>query len=228
MVKRHLKRHASPKTWNVDRKGETFIVKPRSGGQTLENSMGISTILKKLGFCDTTREVKTALNSREILVNGRVVLDFKYSVGFMDVLAVPTKKLYYRISIDNKGNLSIVEIDAKDANLLPCRVKTMRLIQGGKLQLNCHNGRNILQEKRDFKPNDTVLVNLELGQIIQRIPLKEGVHVLVTKGKQAGHIGVFEKIERGAALIKIDGHEHMSPIKYLFIIGEKEPVVKLR
>jgi len=190
--------------------------------------MAIATVLKQLGYCETTKEVKTALNSTEMLVNNKRVKDHKHIIGLMDVLAVPSKGLYFRMIIDNKGKLFMIAIPKKEAALLPCRVNSITMVKGAKLQLNCHNGYNILIEKKTIAVNDTVVLNLENKKIEQHLPLKEGATVLVTGGKLAGTIAKLVKREGRVCTLKLDDATHTTLLKYVFVVGDTTPVVKLR
>ena len=226
MAKRHLKRHACPNTWKLERKAEKFVVRPRPGGHSMATGMSITSILKGLGFCETTKEVKQALAESIVQVNGRIVKDFKRIVGFMDVLGAPKEGLYFRMSIDERGKLVMIEESKTNANLLPCRVRGLCLIKGAITQVNCYNGYN-LEMKEKPKIGDTVVLNLNTGAT-EVLPAKEQAMVLLIGGRRAGSIGTIVKHNGATAQVKMGDETHMSDAKHLFVVGGKKPVVKIR
>jgi len=221
MVKRHLKRHATPNTWPIPRKTTKFVVKPRSGSHRLAQGMAISTVLKFLELCETTKEVKYALTHSEVLVNNKRVKDFKFMVGFMDVLSVPEKGLFYRMSLGKNGKLAMVAIDKKEAELVLCSIVGIRKVASGKLQYNCHNGYNFLVDKHDYKRLDTLIYNAAKRKIEGKLPLEPGAPVLLISGGFAGAFGTFIKAEGSVGEIKLNGKSHKTALKYIFPIGDK-------
>ena len=228
MVKRHLKRHATAKTWPIKRKGITFIVRPRSGAHPLSSGMSIATVLKLLGFCTTTKEVKTALNSQDVFINDRKETDFKAMIGFMDVLSIPEKKLFFRATYDVKGKLLTVPIDEKDSMLVLCRVRGITMVAGGKIQFNCLNGFNILSDKKIAQVNDVLLYDLKKKKIVQVFPLKAGTAVFMTGGNLIGHFGEYVKAERKTGVVLMDKKESHTSLNYIFVVGDKKPAIKLQ
>ncbi len=224
MTKRHLKRHACPNTWKLKRKAEKYIIKPRPGGHPLRMGKSIGTVLKDLKLCTSTKEVKRALTDETVLVNGTRVSDFKYQVGFMDVISVPTKGIYLRISFDEQGKLNVVETTKTDANLIPCKVRRITLIKNGTPQLNCHNGYNILETKIKPKLGETVLFDVSENKIIDHVTLKTGAQALLVGGSFRGSIAQVGKIEEKVAEIKIGEESHVIPIRNLFLISKKVKV----
>ena len=194
----------------------------------MRSGISITVILKLLGFCETTREVKTALIHNNVMVNGRVVKDNKFMVGLMDVLSVPDKKLYYRVTLDEKGMLDVIPIDSKEAVLLPCKVESVNLVKGGALQYHCHNGYNLRMEKKGCKPRETLILNVDTGKVEKHLPLEAGCAILLTGGGLAGKLGTFVRSEGKFGIVNVDDKEHLTSLKYVFVIGSKVPAVKIR
>src|SRR5208283_5095507 len=97
----HLKRQQSPKNWPTKRKGTTYIVRPR---YNISGGLPISIIMRDvLGFAKTRREVKKAINLKQILLNNKEVLDERSNALLFDIITIiPPKESnlpekYYRI-----------------------------------------------------------------------------------------------------------------------------------
>ena len=93
MAKQHLKRVAAPQTWKIKRKNHIWISRPNAGAHSLPQSISLNTAMKEIIKCAmTSSEVKTILNTKTILVDGRRRKEPKFPVGLMDVLSLPDIK----------------------------------------------------------------------------------------------------------------------------------------
>ena len=63
-----------------------------------------------LKVADNAREAKIIINNGDILVDGRARKDYKFPVGFMDVISLPKSKKVYRVLPDHKGRLVLHSI----------------------------------------------------------------------------------------------------------------------
>ena len=101
-MKKHLKRLAAPRSWPLPRKTQKWVVRPSPGPHPQEWAIPLGVVLRDiLGHCDTGREAKRIIGSREILVDGKPVTSHKHPVGLMDVVSVPAVKEHYRFLLDN-------------------------------------------------------------------------------------------------------------------------------
>ena len=100
-----------------------------------------------LGYCDTAAEARRIIGSRDILIDGKVVTDYKRPVGFMDVITIPKTKENYRVVLDSMGYLRLVQITKDKAKWKLVRIEDKTTVKKGKTQLNLHDGRNILLKK---------------------------------------------------------------------------------
>lgn len=226
-MKNHLKRIASPRTWFVDRKANTFIVRPNPGAHSLENGLPLGVLLRdNLAVASTMGEVKKLLNNKEVLVDGKRRKDHSFMVGLFDVLSVPELKKYYRLTLDRKGRLQLVEISAHESSLKLGKVVGKTVVKNGKMQFNLHDGRNVLA---DVKANvgDTFVVTLPQASIKKVLPLKKGAKVFLTKGKHAGNIGLLKEIKGDEATYSVDNIDIETAKGYLFVVGENDAEIKL-
>lgn len=225
----HLKRLAAPRSWLIGRKKGVFVSKPKPGPHALEASLPLGMILRdslKLGR--TMREVKKLLNNQTVLVDGKRRKDHRFPVGLFDVLAFPELKENFRLLLDRKGRLALKKIEAKESSLKPGKIRgKTRLAK--KIQLNLHDGRNLLVEP-DFKGKvgDTVLIELPGQKVKGILELKEGAFVFLVRGKGKGDAGVLQEIKGERAIYQRDNQKIETLKKYLFVLGKQKPVIDIK
>ncbi len=233
-MSKHLKRLNAPRTWTIGRKTNVYTTKPRAGPHAIERALPLSTVLRDyLGVAVTAREARTAIGAGDILVDGRIVKDPKFAVGFMDVVQIPKLKRAWRVTLDHKARLRIVEVSEKDANWKLCQIDGKTTVKGGQTQLNLHDGRNLLVKKDDYKTGDVLRLDLPDQKITGHFPLNEGAEVMVTGGQHAGEIAPIASIEvtrsHKANLVHLKEGDHtFTTVKhYAFPVGDKKNLPKL-
>lgn len=228
MVKDHLKRLAAPKSWPIKRKESKFISRPSPGLHSLKSGIPLCVFLRDiLNYAKTTREVKKILQSRNVLVDGVRRKKHRFIVGLMDVIAVSEIKKYYRIILDKKGKISLIEIEKNDASVKPCKITGKNKVKG-KTQLNLFDGRNILIDKDDYKVNDTIIISLPNQEIKKHIRFEKNVTVFLTGGKHTGELGLVEDIVSDKIRYKNRKGEVFETLKkYAFVVGKEKPEIKL-
>jgi len=88
---RHQKRLAVPNSWPVERKTNTFTVKAGAGPHG-EAGVPLVVLLRDvLGYVDSTKEARYALNNDSVLVNGDAISDEQRPIGMFDILAFPER-----------------------------------------------------------------------------------------------------------------------------------------
>ena len=195
-MSKHLKRLAVPRSWSIPRKTNVYTTKPRPGAHPIERALPLSTFLRDhLRLVATGREAARVVGAGDVLVDGRVVKDPKFAVGFMDSISVPKVGKAWRVSIDEKARLRLVPIGAQDAGWKLARVQDKTTISGGRTQLNLHDGRNLLVKKDDYATGDVLKVELPSQKVLGHFPLKEGAQVLITDGRHAGEVAPVKAIE---------------------------------
>ncbi|MHC1610358.1 MAG: 30S ribosomal protein S4e [Candidatus Methanospirareceae archaeon] len=194
---KHQKRIAAPRSWKIERRRSYWTVNPRPGPHPKDRSIPLLLIVRDmLKLADNSREAKRILNEGKVIVNGRVRRDHKFPVGIFDILSIPLLKANYMVLLDRKGKLSLVEIEEEAASKKLCRVNGKRVIKGGKIQLNLHDGRNILPGESGavIKTHDSLLISIPDNKILQHFAYKEGCKVVVVGGKHSAQTGEIEEI----------------------------------
>ncbi|MEM2869371.1 MAG: 30S ribosomal protein S4e [Thermoplasmata archaeon] len=228
---KHLKRLAAPVTWKVPRKTAHWITKPSPGPHPLSESLPLTLILRDiLHHCDTGQEAKQIIGGRNIMVDGRVVTDPKFPVGLMDVISIPKTGEHFRVLKDRRGRLVLTRIDPEESRWKLVRIENKVIVRGGRIQLNLHDGRNILVDSSDHRTGDVLKIELPGQKIISVIKQSVGSLALLTGGSHVGEIatisGFEEKKNPMPNVVKFK--EGFSTIKpYVFVIGVTVPEIKV-
>jgi len=224
-MKKHLKRLAIPRSWAVKRRGITFIARPNPGPHPFKLALPIGVVLRDmLNVVKNAKEGRNALHNKEILIDGVKRKSFKFPVGIMDVIKVADD--YFRIVLE-KGKLSIITIDKKEAEIKPCRI-TGKCKVKGKTQINLYDGKNIIVDKDDYKVGDTIVISLPKHEIKEHIKLEKGSVVYLIGGKHSGNIGKVEDIISNKIIYKRESGEVIETLKkYVFVVGKDKPIISL-
>lgn len=241
-MKRHLKRLRIPKFWRVPKKHAKWAVKPRAGPHRQFESIPLLVILRNiLEITDKGKEAKSIIKMGEVFVDGKYIKDPKYPAGMMDVVSIPKLKMRYRMIPTTRG-LELIEIGSAESKKKMCKIRNKTIVGGGKLQLNLHDGRNLLVDTKHAKDSkgsekyntgDSILIELPSQKILDHLKLEKRALALITRGKNIGLLGKIEEIiitrtkEPTKIICNVDG-EKLEVIKdYVFVVGKDKPLVKL-
>ena len=229
MVKNHLKRLVAPKTWHVKRKTTKFITRPSPGAHSLMMGLSINTLLKEfLGLSNTTKQTKHLLNNGEVLVDKKRIDDYRFIVGFMDIISIPKINKHFRLSINKMGRLSINEADEKESGFKLCKISNKKILGKEKVQINFSDGRNIVIKKNDYKVGDSLIVTLPKQTVKDHLPLDKKSIILLTGGKHIGVTGTIEDISKDIIIFKTKKGESFETSKeFAFVIGKDKPAIKI-
>jgi small subunit ribosomal protein S4e len=243
--KRHLKRKPAPKFWPIHRKEAVFTVKPRPGPHPFSRCIPLILIVRDiLGIAKTRKEAKKIISQGKIWVDGKVRKKERFPAGLMDVISIPEMDRVYRVLPSQKG-LTLLPIEKKEeAGFKLCRIENKTTIKGGHIQLNLHDGRNLLIRVKDanhpeedvFETLDTLKVSLPDQEIIGHFKLAKEAPAIIIDGKNIGKSGKIMEIEmrtgqkRRKTLVTIEngsGNRFQTTLDYIFVIGDKEPHISL-
>jgi len=226
----HLKRLKAPRTWRIERKVAKWTVKPSPGPHPVDRSIPLLLIVRDfLGLADTGKEARKIIAAREILVDGKARRDYKFPCGLMDVISIPKINEHYRVLFDRRGVFQLVKIDEERAKWKLCRIENKTMVRGGKIQLNLHDGRNIIVEENSYKTGDVVRISVPEQEILEVIPMEKGTLAMITGGKHTGQIAEIEEVIVTKSpmpnIVKLKGFSTIKP--YVFPIGKDKPLVQL-
>ncbi|WP_297979406.1 30S ribosomal protein S4e [uncultured Methanobrevibacter sp.] len=233
--RKHLKRFKAPKSWPIHPKEDTWTVKPAPGSHAIEDSLPLLVIIRDiLKIADNSREAKRLINTGNVLIDGRAKKDYKFPVGFMDVLSIPKTGENYRILLDTKGRLTLHPVSGEDAEYKLAKILNKSTIKGGKTQLNLHDGRNVIVEEDSYSSFDVICLGIPEQEIKENFAFGEGSTVLVTGGKHTGELGkvkevIVDKSSKPNTVIieKANNDTFLTLKEYAFVIGNDEPAIDL-
>jgi len=230
--RRSLKRLFAPKNWRIERKVKEWTVKPIPGPHSKEVSIPITILLRDyLGHATNRKEVNFILHNGDVLVNGRPIKDSSFPVGIMDVIEIPKTKEYFRVLFDKKGSVNLLKIDESEKNTKLFKLINKTMLTGKKVQLNLHDGTNLLSEE-GYKTSSTLVMKVPDMKIVDSLEFKEGYIGLVIKGKNVSRIGKISKITPFGiykdAVILESGNDKFQTLKdYVLVVGKDSPIIKL-
>lgn len=228
-----LKRLLAPAFWKVEKKAKTWVVSPAPGPHKKMECIPLQILVRNiLKLAETGKEAKTIIKKGEILVDGKVRKSHAYPVGLMDVVAIPRIKKYFRIVPTERG-LELVDIDEGEATKKLFKIENKTVVKKRKLQLNLHDGKNLLVDKDVYKTGDSLLLKLPEQKILEHIKLEKGNLALITKGKNSGKIVRIKELittrsrEPNKVICELEDKEAEVLKDYIFVIGKQEPAIKL-
>lgn len=230
-MSKHLKRLAAPRTVKLHRKEKKWTIKPSPGPHPLEKSITLGLIIRDyLGLCQSYREVKTIISSGEILVDGLQRKDHKFPCGLMDIISIPRLKKYYRILFDKNGKLILMPISSSDAKWKLRRIENKTFLRGNKIQLNFHDGSNLIVKKDEYKPGDVLKIAFKDNQIDDVFKYEKGTVSMIIGGSHIGEMANIEDIliipSSKPNLAKMKGKTEFSTLThYIFPIGKTKSII---
>ncbi len=240
-MKNHLKRIAAPRSWLLDRKAETFTIRPRPSGHSFTKGIPLGIVLRDhLHLADTLTEVKKLLQRHSIEVDGQRRKDPHFFLGLFDVLAIPSLKKAYLVTYDLKGRVVVVPHTAIGYKV--CKILSKRLVRGGKTQFGFHDGKHILRSEKtnDKKINDknindekinvgdSVIIALPEGTLQKVIPLTPGATVYLLQGKHLGDMGILQAIQGQLVTYTKEGKSLETKKEYVFALPADYELVLAR
>ncbi len=227
---RHQKRVASPTFWPITRKTHAWVVGTYAGAHSKETGIPLLIVVRDmLKIANNAREAKRIINEGGILVDGVARKDYKYTTGLFDIVSLPALNEHYRVLLDANNRFKLYK-ESPDAVKL-CRINNKTIMKKGAVQLNLHDGSNILASN-DYKTFDTVILSLPDRKIIKHIPYKPGNLAMIVGGEHSGEIGKIKQIRKvrgsGTNTVVLSNEKEFETIEgYVFVIGESAPEIKV-
>ena len=231
MGKDHIKRIATPRTWEIKRKVTTFITRQNDGAHKISQGMALNVILRDLiGIIKNTKESKYVIKNKTILINNKKARDYRMNVGLFDVITIPDTKENYRMLLNLKGKLYIKKISEKEANITPYKIENKTIIGKNLTQINMSAGKNLRmtnKEAQKFKTGDTIMFDTKNKKIQKHIELKKDALAFFIEGKHIGQQGIIIQKTNETYDIKVDEEKISSIKEKFFIIGDKKSEIEL-
>lgn len=220
MVKNHLKRLNTPTTWTMKRKGIIFIAKPAAGPHPRELSMPIHLLFKNLlGYAKTTRDVRNILHKTNVLVDNKQIKNHKFPVGFMDSILIKETNECFRVTLNNKGMISLNKITVEEGKKKLCKITNKTVLGKDKTQLNLLDGKNVIVDKDSYKVGDSIILDTTSNNILSHLKFEKKAQIILIGGKRAGLIGTVDDIKGDVMVYTEEGGKTFETRKkYAFVI----------
>ncbi|MBU0467264.1 MAG: hypothetical protein KKF39_06400 [Nanoarchaeota archaeon] len=190
----HQTRSQVNKKIPIPRKGTKYVARSLSH---LKNSVPVVIAVRyMLNLANTTHEVKEMIKQKLLKINGREVKDHRDSIKLFNLFDADNQ---YLLTLTTNGKFVFKETKNKERS---CKVINKKVLKGKKIQLNLHEGSNILSSDKKINTQDTIYLDHE-GKITKHIPFEKGKECIVIKGKFLGQKGKVEFIEDNKAKIKL-------------------------
>ncbi len=241
--RRHLKTYAAPAWWPIPVKERVWTVKPRPGPHPIERAIPLLILVRDvLGYAKTAREARKIIAEGHIKVDGKIRRDYKFPVGLMDVIEIVDTGETYRIIPYPVKFYTLHPIDKDEAGFKLCRIENKTTVKGGHIQLNLHDGRNVLIRVKDptnpeedvYSTLGTVKLAIPKQELLDYVPLEKGVIAIVSGGRNVGRVGRVVEITKGirrfrsiVTLEDVRGEKFQTSLDYIFVIGKEEPMISL-
>ena len=227
---RHQKRVAAPTSWPITRKTHHWVVGANAGSHSKGTGVPLLVVVRDmLKIANTGKEARTIINEGNIFVDGVKRTDYKHMVGLFDIVSIPTTNEYYRVLFDAQNRFNLYKEDANALKL--CRINDKTVVKKGAVQLNLHDGSNILASN-EYNTIDTVILGFPDRKIIKHISYKPGNLAMIVGGEHSGEIGKIKQIRKvrgsGTNMVAISNEKEFETIEdYVFVIGEATPEIKV-
>lgn len=240
-AQKHLKRLPAPKTFPIPRKLAKFTVKPSPGPHRVNTGIPLLIVIRDiLKHANTGREAKQIIFNGQCKIDGREIRDYRFSVGLMDVLAIPDANERFRF-LPHTGKMLLPHpISEEETNIKLAKIVKKSIVKDGKIQLNLHDGRNKLLLEEDletvdlelYKVGSTIKITIPEQEIHDVFPLEPGVSTIVTAGRNVGLQGRLLEIEKqtgkGTAVLEsAQGELFRTALDYIFVVGRNESEISL-
>ncbi len=195
----HQKRQQMSKRLPLPRKGTKYVVRAAS-----HHTMAVPVLIAvrdMLKLAESAREVKSMIHNKKLKLNGRQVKDMHESVTLFGQLEAD--KLYL-LTLLPTGKFVFNELKKLEDKLL--KVTNKRLVSGGKIQLNLHDGTNVITSDKAIAINDSLYLD-ENNKVKKHLSFEKGKNVFIIKGKHQGITAKVLSIKDKQVIIEYNGEQ---------------------
>jgi small subunit ribosomal protein S4e len=191
-----MKRHTMPRGWKISRKAKKYTVAPNAGGHPKKRCIPLMVVVRDvLGYADSGDEARRIISRGDVLVDGVVRKDRRHPAGFMDVVEIRPTREHFRVELGPNG-LYLEKIPAAEAGRKLCIIRKKFTAKGQIQCLSLHDGRVVRlgKAKSEYKPGETVAIELPGQKIVGHYKVEKGGHALITGGKNMGITGKIKEV----------------------------------
>ena len=225
------KRMTAPDAWQIARKESKYVVSTAHGPHDASAlPIGIW-IRDHMDLAQNTKEVKKILHDRNVVLNGKVVLDEHIGIDVFDIISFPKINKHYMILVDEKGRHTEHEISADAAKVQLVKIANKTTIVGGKTQINLTSGTNFIGDN-SYKGKDSLVIGIvgdDRFVVQQHFPYAVGNMAVVIGGQHTMKTGKIVEIlvqqsslSNRVILEGADGQKFETIEDYIYMIGTTE------
>lgn len=215
--------------------GGVWAPKPSPGPHKQNECVPVCILLReRLKYALTNKECMQICMERCVKVDGKVRTDHNYPTGIMDVIELEKSGDRFRLLMDTKGRFVLHRINREEAAFKLCRIVKVYVSAKKVPVAVTHDGRTIRYPDPDAKTNDVVKVNIATGKMSDIIKFQLGATVILTKGHNAGRVGILMHIEHHensfdiVTVKDVKGNTFATRVSNVFAVGSgTEPLVSL-
>jgi len=228
-----LKRRAAPRSWTIPRKGSKWLKRSSPGPHAQDQSIPLLLVLRDLRkVVASAREARVLLRSGAVKVDGKIARDLSRGLGLMDTLSLAAPlDAHFRVVRNRRGKLALVTIPAPEATVKIARVRFKHAVNGGRVEVTLHDGRNLLvPATTPYRVGDSVKIALPEQTVVGHLPLAPGSLAYVAGGTHVGEIARVDRVEvrNSSQPNLVHFKEGFATIKeYVYIVGQTAPEVTL-
>ncbi|HIG51936.1 hypothetical protein CXT76_01990 [Candidatus Parvarchaeota archaeon] len=191
----YLSRAKASRKLPLPRKGTKYLA--RASSHLNSGVPVVIAIRDMLKLAKTSKEVKKMINERMIKINGKEVKDLKESIKLFNLLTIGET---YKLILSNFKKFDFEKVEDKSRI---AKVINKKILGKKKIQLNLHDGTNILTDKL-VKINDSIELDLK-NKLIKIIKMEKGNELFIFSGKNAGKTGKLLEIDKNKIKIEVEG-----------------------
>ena len=225
------KRMTAPDAWQIARKESKYVVSTARGPHDASAlPIGIW-IRDHMDLAQNTKEVKKILHDRNVVLNGKIVIDEHIGIDVFDIISFPKINKHYMILVDEKGRQTEHEISADAAKVQLVKIANKTTIVGGKTQINLTSGVNFIGDN-SYKGKDSLVIGIvgdDRFVVQQHFPFAVGNMAVVIGGQHTMKTGKIVEIlvqqsslSNRVILEGADGQKFETIEDYIYMIGTTE------
>ena len=239
---RQLKREMAPAFWPIHRKDATWAPRTRPGPHPRERSLPLVILIRdSLAYAQTAKEAIRIIHDSKVKVDGKVRRDHRFPAGLMDIVQIQGVDQVFRVLPKPARGLSLSPVGPEEAGYKLCKITGKRTLPKAKVQVNLHDGRNLLLQGKVQAPKgvEEYLVggSLQLAipsqKILKYIPFQSGSLGLVIDGRNEGLHGKITSISEGThsrpgiARLETIQESFETPAEYIIPVGIDTSLIAL-
>jgi len=193
----HQKRQQMSKRLPLPRKGTKYVVRAVS-----HHTMAVPVLIAvrdMLHLAENAREVKSMIHNQKLKLNGRQIKDVHESVTLFGQLEADKS---YILTLLPTGKFVFNELKKPEDKLL--KVMNKRLVSEGKIQLNLHDGTNVITNDKAIAINDSLYLD-ENNKVKGHLTFEKGKSIFIIKGKHQGTTAKVIAINGKEVIIEYNG-----------------------